>query len=63
MRRGPRKRPPALDRALAAQAETERWLDFAASFLVALESSVLAGEARLPPGLCRNLNSLLRGNP
>jgi len=62
-RRGPRRPPPALDRAQAGQDLALRWQDAAARFLVAVESSVLAGEAKLPPGLYRNLHVLLRGDP
>lgn len=63
MRRGPRKSPPALDRAIKAQGDTERWLHSAGGFLVALEASILAGEATLPAGLYKPLYQLLRGDP
>ena len=39
------------------------WIEAAANFLVAVESSILAGEAKLPPSLYRSLDRLLRGNP
>jgi hypothetical protein len=56
-----RRRPtPKLDRALSGQRDLVEWAEQAASFLVALEEAILAGEAKLPPSFYRHLNQLLR---
>jgi hypothetical protein len=50
-----------IDDILKNHVRNEEWLTDAASFLVSLEASILAGEAKLPVGLYRSLALLLRG--
>ena len=60
VKRGPRKQPPALDRAVESTHTTRQWMEGAATFLTVLESRVLMGEASLPTDLCKELHDLLR---
>ena len=60
VKRGPRRIPPALDKAHEGVGDAQRWIDGAATFLTVLESRVLMGEASLPNDLCKELHDLLR---
>jgi hypothetical protein len=60
-RRGPRRKPPRLDLVLRQHDLSRLWIEDAANFLVKVESSILAGETALAPGLYRALGELLRG--